>query len=298
MKHFENIQSIGEHYDIKLKHPLIDILKYEEVNNERLIKYEPIKFGFYTISFVKSFNGFIKIGGTKFTGKNGVLHFIEPGQVYSCNSTNPWEGFQVLIHPKIFNEYFNQKKINMYDFLSYEVNETLLLVEEEEMVVSNLLEMAWNEFNKKEDSFSIPIVLSYLSTLLNLAERFYARQFESRKKEGNQLTKDFIDLLDKYYSKTQKEEISQPTVQYFADSLNVTANYLSDSIKHDTGSSALSLVHQKIIEEAKYRLKSSSDTVSEISYQLGFEYPNYFSRLFKRKTNQSPTEFRASVKSI
>lgn len=298
MKYFDNIKSIGEHYEIKLKHSLIDILKYEEVNNERLIKYEPIKFGFYTISFVKNFNGFIKIGNTKFTGKNGVLHFIEPGQVYTCNSTNPWEGFQVLIHPKIFNEYFNQKKINMYDFFSYEVNETLLLVEEEEKIVNNLLEMGWNEFNNKNDTFSIPIVLSYISSLLNLSERFYARQFESRKKGGNQLTKDFINLLENYYTNTQNKEFTHPTVQYFANLLNVTPNYLSDSVKHDTGSSALYIIQHKIIEEAKSKLKNSSNTISEISYQLGFEYPNYFSRLFKKKTNQSPSEYRISVKSI
>lgn len=297
MKHFKDIQNINEFYDIDMKHSLINILKYEEVNSEKVIKNEPISFDFYKISFVKNFNGFIQIGTTKIEGDNGVLHFVEPKQIYICNSTNPWEGYEILIHPNIFNKYFTHKKISNYDFFSYEVNETLLLTKEEEKLVSNLMEMAWKEFNNK-DAFSIPIILSYISTLLNLSERFYARQFETRKKLNNQLSSDFYNLLKTYYFNKSNNEIQQPTVQYFANKLNVTPNYLSDTIRHHSGKSALTIIHNFIIEEAKKLLLNSNQTVSEISYKLGFEYPTYFSRLFKQKTNLSPTEFRKSVKSI
>jgi len=299
LKHFKHIQNISELYHVDLKHPLISVHKYEEAIIENIIKHEPISFDFYKISFVKNFNGFIKIGDTKITGENGVLHFLEPQQVYTCNSTNPWKGFEVLIHPDIFTKYFTHKKINTYDFFSYEVNETLLLMKEEEIVVSNLLEMAWKEFNNNKDTFSIPIILSYISTLLNLSERFYARQFNTRKKLCNQLLSDFFELLQNYYKDGHEDaEIQQPTVQYFAKKLNITPNYLSDTIRHHSGNSALSYIHDFVIEEAKKYLTTSSRTVSEISYQLGFEYPNYFSRLFKRKTSLSPTEYRKSVKSI
>lgn len=298
VKHFKEIQNISEYYGVNLKHPLIDIRKYEDAKSTKLIKNEPISFDFYTISFVKNFNGFIQIGNTKFEGENGVLYFIEPKQVYTCNSTNRWKGYQLLIHPNIFTAHFSHKEINAYDFFSYEVNESLLLTEQEKRLVENLLEMSWNEFNNKKDSFSIPIILSYISTLLNLTERFYARQFDSRKTLYNQLSKDFFDLLRTYYSISKNEDIQQPTVQYFANKLNVTPNYLSDTIKHHSGKAALAVIQDFVIEQAKKQLANSTHTISEISYKLGFEYPNYFSRLFKRKTNLSPSQYRKSVKSI
>lgn len=297
MKHFKDIQNISEFYDVATKHTLINILNYEEVKSGKVIKNEPISFDFYKISFVKNFNGFIQIGNTKFDGDNGVLHFVEPGQVYTCNSTNAWKGYEILIHPNIFNKHFTHKKISTYDFFSYEVNETLLLTKEEKESVGNLLEMAWKEFNNKDD-FSIPIILSYISTLLNLSERFYSRQFETRKKLNNQLSTDFLNLLKTYYIKNSNNETQQPTVQYFADKLSVTANYLSDTVRHHTGKPALTIIHEIVLEKAKRLLTNTNHTVSEISYQLGFEYPNYFSRLFKRKTKLSPSEFRKSVKSI
>ena len=298
MKHFKDIKSLSKIYDIDLKHSYIDIQKYEDVNRKKLIKNKPISFDFYKISFVKNFNGFIQIDNTKFDGENGVLHFVEPSQVYTCNSTNPWKGYQILIHADIFKDHFAHKKISAYDFFSYEVNETLLLIQEEENLVNNLMEMAWKEFNTKEDTFSVPIILSYISTLLNLTERFYARQFDTRKKLYNQLSSKFFQLLKTYYSNTTSLDIQQPTVQFFANHLNVTPNYLSDTIKHHYGKPALAIIHDFIIEEAKTQLIRSNYTVSEISYRLGFEYPNYFSKLFKRKTDLSPTEYRKSVKSI
>ena len=298
MKHFKDIQNLSEYYNVDLKHPLINIQKYEDAKSENLIKNEPISLDFYKISFVKNFNGFIQIGKTKFDGENGILHFVEPKQVYTCNSTNPWKGYEILIHSDIFKKYFTHKKISAYDFFSYEVNETLLLAKEEEILVSNLLEMTWNEFHNSKDNFSIPIILSYISTLLNLADRFYARQFETRKKLSNQLSNDFFNLLKTYYSKRTDTETQQPTVQFFANKLNVTPNYLSDTVRHQSGKSALTIIHDFVIEEAKTQLTTSNHTVSQISYYLGFEYPNYFSRLFKQKTNFSPTEYRKSVKSI
>lgn len=298
MKHFKNIQNIIEYYDVDIKHPLIDIKKYEDVKNEKIIKNQALSFDFYTISFVKNFNGFIQIGGTRLEGENGVLHFIEPQQTYTCNATNPWEGYQVLIHPNIFKKHFSYKEIDAYDFFSYQVNESLLLNEQEEQWVENILAMAWNEFNKLNDDFSIPIILSYISTLLNLADRFYARQFETRKSLNNQLSTEFFVLLKNYYTHNSGAEIQQPSVQYFADKLNVTPNYLSDTIRHQSGRSALSNIHDFVIEEAKKQLQLTKHTISEISYQLGFEYPNYFSRLFKKKTNLTPSQYRESVKSI
>jgi AraC family transcriptional regulator, transcriptional activator of pobA len=297
MKHFKNIQNLSEFYGIDLKHPLIDIQKYEDVISGKVIKNETIRYDFYKISFVKNFNGFIQIGNNKFEGENGVLYFIEPGQEYTCNSTRPWEGFEVLIHPDIFKKHFSHKEINSYDFFSYEVNESLLLTRQEKKLVEDILKMTWNEFNNPTDTFSIPIILSYISTLLNLTERFYARQFDSRKSLGNQLSMDFFKLLENYYSNPDGP-IKQPSVSYFANKLYVTANYLSDTVRHYTKKAALTVIQDFVIQQAKKQLSGSTQTVSEISYNLGFEYPNYFSRLFKKKTTLSPSEYRKSVKSI
>jgi AraC family transcriptional activator of pobA len=295
--HFENIQSLTLHYERDAKHPLINVQRFEDVKDKKSIIKEPMSFAFYVISWVRNFNGFIQIGDNQFTGDHGILHFVKPGQIYTCNSTSPWEGFQILIHPDIFKKHFEQQEISAYDFFAYEVNESLLLAEEEKGLVANIMEMTWKEYHNGKDHFSIPILLSYISTLLSLSERFYARQFETRKSLTNQLSANFYHLLKNYYTDATSH-IQQPNVHYFAEQLHVTPNYLSDAIRHDTGKSALVIIQDFVIEKAKKRLANTTQTVAEISYSLGFEYPNYFSRLFKRKTNLSPSQYRESVKSI
>ena len=297
MKYFENINDLNEYYNVDSKHPLIDIRKYSDIIPLIPLKSEPTVFNFYKISLVKNFNGYMEYGKTKFKGANGVLYFVEPGQQYSCTSTEPWEGYQILVHPDIYKNHLSEKNINTYNFFSYDVNESLLLTEEEENTVSFLMNEAWNELNNKKDDFSILIVLSYISTLLNISERFYSRQFNTRKTMCNQLSSDFFKQLRMYYTGKENSN-NQPTLLFFSEKLNVTPNYLSDTIRHHTGKSALNIIHDYVIEEAKRLLSTSDQTVSEISYALGFEYPNYFSRLFKRKTKLSPSDFRKSVKSL
>ena len=299
MKYFETIKDTNQFFNIENQHLLIDIRRYSDVILSSPKEIEPMIFDFYKISFVENFNGYLKYGKTKFTGKDGVLYFVEPGQQYSCTSTNLVKGFQILIHPDIYKKYLSEKNIKSYSFFSYDVNESLLLTKEEEASVNDLMNEAWEEMNNMKDDFSIPIVLSYIATLLNKTDRFYARQFNTRKTLCNQLASNFFKLLRSYYKNTNNfSNKEQPSVLYFAEKLNVTPNYLSDTIRHHSGKSALYIIHDYIIEEAKVLLKTSSQTVSEISYILGFEYPNYFSRLFKKKTNLSPSDFRKSVKSI
>jgi len=297
MKYFESINDLNKFYKFDSKHPLIDIRRYSDIILSKPIKSEPLIFDFYKISFVKNFNGFMQYGNTKFTNTNGILYFLEPGQTYSCTSTLPWQGYQILIHPDIYENHLSKQNINSFKFFSYDVNESLLLTEDEENNVSYLMNQAWSELNSNKDDFSIPIVLSYLNTLLNISERFYARQFNTRKTMCNQLSSDFFKQLRMYYTNLENSE-KQPSLLFFSEKLNVTPNYLSDTIKHHTGKSALNIIHDYIVEEAKRMLSTSKQSVSEISYLLGFEYPNYFSRLFKRKTKLSPSEFRKSVKSI
>ena len=296
MKVFENINSLNKYFNIDSKHPLIDIQRYSDIIPLIPLKSEPAIFGFYKISFIQNFDGFLQYGENKFSGKNGVLYFVAPGQKYSCTSTKPWDGYQILIHPDIYKSHLTEKNIEAYNFFSYDTNESLLLTEEEENTITFIMNESWNEFNNKNDDFSIPIILSYISILLNTSERFYLRQFSTRKKMCNQLASNFFKLLKTYYRDTIDPVL--PSVFFFSEKLHVTPNYLSDVIRHYTGKSALNIIHEYIIREAKILLKTSNRSISEISYMLGFEYPTYFSRLFKKKTNISPSGFRESVNSI
>ncbi len=297
MKFFKTIHELNEYFNIDSSHPLIDIRRFEDVRLSTTIKYEPVIYGFYKILFIRNFDGFMRQGKTKFDSTNGILYFITPGQTYTCTATAPWEGYQLLIHPDIFKHYLTEKDINAYNFFSYNVDESLLLTAEEEPAVEFLMSSSWNELHNKNDAFSIPIILSSISILLNMSERFYRRQFDTRNAMCDQLTAQFFVLLKTYYNDAP-QPIKQPTVSFFSKKLAVTPNYLSDMIRHNTGKSALAVIHEYVIEEAMILLKTSDESISQISMMLGFEYPSYFSRLFKKKTAVSPSTFRKSVKSI
>jgi len=297
MKRFNTISDINRNFNIDPQHPLIDIRRYADIISLIPSDSGSMVFDFYKISFVNNFNGYMKYGQIKFSGENGILYFVAPGQEYSCTSTVPWDGYQILIHSDIFRSNFASRAIDTYRFFSYDVNESLLLTPEEEHTIEFLMHEVWDELNNKNDEFSIGIVLSYISSLLNTSERFYARQFHTRKHISNQIAHDFFTLLNSYYSDAAGHN-KQPTVLFFSEKLNITANYLSDTLKFETGKPALAIIHEYVIEEAKKRLASSNKTVAHISDALGFEYPGYFSRLFKKKTSLSPSDFRKSVKRI
>ncbi len=294
MKNFRNINKFNHFLGFgDSKHPLIDIRTY---SNACANNFDSIKFGFYKIGIKKNFKGFIEYGKTIYDSEKGIMYFIEPGQVLSWSSSEPWDGAHIFIDPDIFKSYPSFARIiKKCSFFSYETNEALFLTGEEEKIVNFLIKEAQNELNNKKDEFSINNLLSYITTLLNIIERFYTRQFNTRRTIYNKLTKDFIHLLKTYYDETIYSE-RQPSVYFFAEKLNVTPKYLSDIIKNNTSKTALYLIHEHVLEEAKILLTTSDKTVSEISYILGFEYPSYFSRLFKNKNKISPSKYRKTAK--
>ncbi len=287
MKYIENIKDLNIYYEQNSKHQLIDIRKYSDIGTLKTIENEQFVLGFYKISYITNNNN-----------SNKILHFVEPGQSYINTSTSQKKGYQILIHQNIFDEYFTEKSIIKYNFFSYYVTDFLNLSDKEENTIDFLMQQAWNEFYNKNDNFSIPIILSYISALLNLSERFYSQRFKVKKTMCNHISNEFFKQLRTYYTNSKYEDKKQPSLFFFADKLNVTPNYLSDTLKHHTGFSALNIIHDYIINEAKKLLRTSNQSVSQISELLGFEYPNYFSRLFKKKTTYTPSEFRKSVKSI
>ena len=287
MKYIENIKGLNKYYRINSKHELIDIQKFSDIIFSETVSIEPVVCGFYRISFI-----------TNFDATKKVLNFVEPGQKCSSLSTKPLIGYQILIHPDIFKKYLTEKSIIKYNFFSFYLEEFLSLSEKEQNTVNFLMKQAWYELNNKNDDFSIPIILSYIGALLNLSERLYSQKHKVRKTMCNRVSINFFRLLRTYYTLPQNNEIKQPTLQYFAEKLNITENYLSEVIKHHTGKSALNVIHDYIISEAEKILTATDEPVSRISETLGFEYPNYFSRFFKKKTSLSPSEFRKSMKSI
>ncbi len=298
MKFFETIGELNKKYNIESKYPLIDVQKFSEKTPPEKINFELATLGFYKILFIKNFNGIIQTGKitVNSTDESGSFYFVLPGESYLCKTDKSPSGYQIHIHQDIFQNYLTEKDINDYNFFSYDVHGELTLSKKEKKATEFLMNRIWEEFSSTDDEFTLPILMSYISVLLHHFERFYSRQFKRHKKMCNQLVSNFFLLLKTYYSNGYSPP-EPPSVFLFSKKLNVSPNYLGDSVKYYTGVSALNIIHDFIIDEAKMLLKTSDKSVSEISYMLGYEYPNYFSRLFKKKTGISPSDYKKSIRS-
>jgi AraC-like DNA-binding protein len=223
---------------------------------------------------------------------------MAPGQVLSVNNdpndTTQRSGWMLLIHPDFLWNTALAKKIKQYDFFDYSVHEALFLSEKEEATLNIIVQNIEQEYHANIDKFSQSIIISQIETLLNYSERFYQRQFITRKITNHQVLDRLEELLDNYFSNEEQAVKGLPTVQYIAEALNVSPNYLSGLLKVLTGQSTQQHIHNKLIEKAKEKLSTTTLSVSEIAYELGFEHPQSFSKLFKTKTKFSPLEFRQS----
>ncbi|MGN6351873.1 MAG: helix-turn-helix domain-containing protein, partial [Parafilimonas sp.] len=186
------------------------------------------------------------------------------------------------------------RKIKQYGFFSYAVNEALHLSEKEKETIIAIFKIIEEELNNRIDDFSQDVLIAQIELLLNYANRFYKRQFITRKAAGNDTLQKMEDVLDDYFNSEKSLQQGIPTVQYLAEQLNISAGYLSDMLRSLTGQNAQQLIHHKLVEKAKEILSTSDASVAEVAYQLGFEHPQSFSRLFKTKTKQSPLEFKRS----
>jgi AraC-like DNA-binding protein len=257
---------------------------------------------FYMIALKRNFNdkGNVKIkyGQQQYDFDEGTMSFMSPNQVFSIALDNEEElkqsGWVLLIHPDFFWHTPLAKTIKRYGFFDYSVNEALFLSEKEEKALNGIVENIRQEYHSNIDKFSKQIIISHIETLLNYSERFYNRQFITREKASHQLLYRLEKLLADYFNSDDLISKGLPTVQHIADTLNVSPSYLSSLLKVLTGQSTQQHIHNKLIEKAKEKLSTTSLSVSEIAYGLGFEHPQSFSKLFKSKTHQSPIEFRQS----
>jgi AraC-like DNA-binding protein len=203
----------------------------------------------------------------------------------------------LLIHPDFLWNTPLAKNIKQYEFFDYSINEALFLSEKEESIINNTIQNIQQEYHSNIDKFSQQIIISHIETLLNYAERFYHRQFITRKITNHKILNRLEDLLTEYFNSDDLIKKGLPTVQQLAQTLNVSPKYLSSLLKVLTGQTAQQHIHEKLIEKAKEKLSTTDLSISEIAYDLGFEHSQSFSKLFKSKTNLSPLEFRQSFNS-
>ncbi len=279
------------------EHPLISVLNYADLkvpNNGGEIS---VIFDFYYISLKKGFSNKLFYGQQTYDFDEGMLYFIAPNQVLRGAGPEPNDdlsGWVLLIHPDFFWGTSLAKNIKKYDFFDYAINEALFLSDKEKTIVNSIVETIQNEYQANIDKFSQDIIISQIETLLNYSERFYQRQFLTRKKSTHQILDQVETVINDYFKNENLISKGLPTVKYIADNLNVSSKYLGSLLKQLTGQTTQQHIHEKLIEKAKEKLSSTELSVSEIAYELGFEHSQSFNKLFKAKTKQSPLEFRAS----
>lgn len=297
----ESIRQLHELLELpKPKHPLISVIDFSEIKCFSDPALGSVAYHFYTIALKKNFNGVMKYGQQHYDFDNGTMTFFAPNQVVTTEIRNDWalEGRWLVIHPDFIQGVSLARDIRQYNFFSYAVHEALHLSEEEERVVTSLLADVTRESRLATDIFSHTIIIKQVELILSYCNRFYHRQFLTRRQAGNQHLVHFEQLLDDYFDHAEKGYRGIPSVSFFADRLNLSANYLSDMLRSTTGQSAQQHIQQKLIEKAKALLGSTELSVSEIAYQLGFEYPQSFSKFFRNKTSATPKEFRSNLITI
>jgi len=295
-QNIEKVSSIKElHTFLGLSsplNPLITIIDHAQM--KILHQTQKLLFEFYNATIKKNFKGVLKYGKTNYDFDEGTMSFLAPGQIISIDKeeVNKSVGWSLIFHPDLIRQYPLSKTIKNYGFFSYATNEALHLSEEEEKTIETLVQNIQKEISSRIDNFSQDVIVSNIELLLSYCNRFYNRQFITRKMASNDLLINFESILEHHFA--NNSDLTLPTVEKLAGELSVSSAYLSDILRNITGRNTQQHIHEKLIEKAKEILTTTGLTVSEIAYQLGFEYPQSFSKLFKNKTGLTPLEFRAS----
>lgn len=298
----QRIKTISEFHHLrglpKPEHPLISVVDYRDVQRPADIGEVNWVLDFYQISLKQGMTGNFKYGQQQYDFDEGVMFFISPNQVFriepEAKPASEKSGWMLLIHPDFLWNTTLAKNIKQYDFFDYSVNEALFLSEKEEKTLNGITDNIWQEYHANTDKFSQTIIISHIETLLNYCERFYERQFITRKITNHKILNRLEAFLKDYLDSDNLASGGLPTVQLIAAALNISPNYLSRMLKTLTGQSTQQFIQDKIIERAKEKLSTTDLSVSEIAYALGFEHPQSFSKLFKNKTMLSPLQFRTS----
>jgi AraC family transcriptional activator of pobA len=293
---FNSISALHKALELpKPLHPLISLVDYGEVKGDTADIRRGMILDFYKVSFKKNFKGKIKYGQGYYDFDEGGLSFISPNQVITATEEEAdYGGFTLLFHPDFIRNYPLGKSIKNYGFFSYATAEALYLSDKEKDIIIGIFKNIAHELSLSIDNFSQDIMISQIEQLLNYSNRFYNRQFITRKAVNHDLLTKLEQLLVNHFDKEQALFKGLPSVQELADQLGVSPRYLSDMLRSLTGRNTQQYIQDKVIEKAKEILSTTQLSVAEIAYQLGFEHPQSFNKLFKRKTQVSPLAFRQS----
>jgi AraC-like DNA-binding protein len=296
------MKTISQYHQVlgiaKPEHPLVSVISMDDFKPPAENSRVSVVFDFYVISLKRSFEGKIKYnyGQQSYDFDEGVMFFIAPKQVFSFDADQDYKnsGWMLLVHPDFLWGTPLAKTIRQYEFFDYSANEALFLSEKEETTIGGIAQLIKQEYHANIDKFSQGLIVAQIELLLQYCDRFYNRQFLTRKISSHQILNRVEELLEGYFNMDDPMQKGLPTVQMIADTLNISPTYLSALLKALTGQSTQQHIHEKLIEKAKEKLSLTELSISEIAYALGFEHPPSFSKLFKSKTNLSPLEFRAS----
>lgn len=276
-------------------HPLITLNNYKDITADVTDIAKGVLMDFYKISYKKYLSGKIKYGQHHYDFNEGGLSFIAPNQLIAEDQSNgECAGCTLLIHPDFLHGYSLAANIKNYGFFSYAANEALQLSEKEKETILGVFKNIEEELAQRIDRFSQDVIISQIELLLNYSNRFYNRQFITRKVVHHDVLTKMETLLADYFNAEHGLQKGLPTVQWLAAGINVSPSYLSDLLRNLTGLNAQQHIHQKLVEKAKEILTTGNLSVAEVAYQLGFEHPQSFNKMFKSKTSLSPTEFRQS----
>ena len=297
MQHFKTLSAFLEYLELPgPEHPMLSVFSATEDGFLPCPKESspPITNDCYTISFKKIVKGDLNYGRTTYDFTNGALFFIAPRQVLQWDSSAVFEqnGFSINFHEDFLKGTELAQQIKKYGYFSYSVNEALHLSPKEEKQLESIVENIEIEYQNNQDEFSKDIIISQLSTLLKYANRFYERQFLNRKELSTSLLEQFNAQLIEYFESGQLQENGIPSIEQIANKMSVSQRYLSDTLKKETGKTTTEHLQLLLIDEAKNMLLQPSKSIADVAYELGFEYPHYFSRLFKKKEGISPTAYR------
>lgn len=278
-------------------HPLLSIMNYGEARFDPKDFEEGIILNFYKISFKTSFSGKLKYGQGFYDFEEGGMSFIAPGQLLKMQDEEAdYSGMTLHIHPDFLRSYPLNSAIKQYGYFSYSAAEALYLSEKEKATILSIYRFIQDELNERVDKFSQDVIISQIELLLNYANRFYDRQFITRKAVNNDLLARLEQQFDDYFKDDKLLTEGLPSVSTLAENLQVTPRYLSDLLRHLIGLNAQQFIHEKVIEKAKEHLAKDDLTVAQIAYHLGFEHPQSFNKLFKSKTSLSPSGYKKSLR--
>ena len=291
----DSIGQYNENMKVETLHPLISLIDFANANPDKPLKPVRINYGLFAIYLKDIKCGDIKYGCNYYDYQEGTLVFVAPGQVLTLenfrNNIKP-KGRALLFHPDLIKGTSLGQHIKDYTFFSYEVNEALHLSERERNIVVDIMNQIEYELGRGIDKHSKTLITTSIELLLNYCVRFYDRQFITRGNVNKDILLKFEKLLEDYFNSGKTQAFGLPSVGYFADELNLSPNYFGDLIKKESGKSAQETVQLKLLDVAKERLFDTSKSVSEIAYELGFKYPQHFTRLFKNAVGFSPNEYR------